>query len=63
MCVKKMGKKSDKAQGKSVEVSKRGSKKGKEVQFPPPKCGPTDQTTPLCQGAAWKMSTMKESAI
>lgn len=33
-----------------MEVSKRGSKKGKEVQFPLPKCGPSDQTTPPCQG-------------
>src|SRR5688572_7802354 len=63
MRVKKMGKKTDKYKGKAMEEMMKDSRKGKEPQLPPPKCGPTDQTALPNQASAWKMSTMKKEAI
>lgn len=59
-----MVKKAEKSKGKIAEnPRKEGFRKGKEPQLLPPKCGPTNHTTPPNQVAAWKASTMKEEEI
>lgn len=57
--------------GKKLEGSKKGSegskketsRKEKEPQLPPPKCGETNQTAPPNQAKTWKRSTMKDTEI
>ncbi|XP_066335053.1 uncharacterized protein [Miscanthus floridulus] len=63
MRTKKMGKKTEKAQGKVAAAGKKPLKETKEPQLPAPKYGPTDQKAPPPPGVTWAHSRMRERAI